>query len=73
MGSHSIARLVERGEEVAGAIEATVMLACGCTVSRSIAADRFLTRPDGSALVVGKIPCPQGHPVGHRSSTPTGS
>ena len=46
-----------------GRIEATVTLACGCVVTRQMPADRGIETEDGAVRVVGKFPCPQGHPV----------
>lgn len=44
-------------------IEAVLELACGCTVTRVVAADRIAETVDGERIPVGKYPCPKGHPV----------
>jgi Fe2+ transport system protein B len=46
-----------------GAVEVTLVLACGCTVTRSIAASRIVETEDGRRIAAGKFPCPAGHPV----------
>jgi len=45
-------------------VRATIRLRCGCEITRDIAADRILDRPDGTRFAVGKYPCPAGHPAG---------
>lgn len=60
------------------AVVATLELQCGCHVVLRLPEDRIVERPSGERFAVGKIPCPQGHPVqapsgGHSSSTPMGS
>lgn len=40
----------------------TLRLACGCVVTRTIAADRLLEL-SGERRAVGKYPCPERHPV----------
>ena len=46
-----------------GRVKATLLLACGCTVTRAIAASRIVEGIDGRRFVAGKYPCPAGHPV----------
>jgi|JI6StandDraft_1071083.scaffolds.fasta_scaffold1183967_2 hypothetical protein len=46
-----------------GARVATLELACGCVVTRTIAADRILETEDGERRAIGKYPCPLDHPV----------
>jgi hypothetical protein len=41
---------------------ATLELACGCVVTRTIAADRLLDL-GGASRAVGKYSCPENHPV----------
>jgi hypothetical protein len=49
-----------------GRVRARLRLACGCTVERELPEDRLLERQGGAPFVVGKYPCPVGHPAGHR-------
>ena len=42
---------------------ATLTLACGCTTTLVIAADRIAESTGGERFAVGKYPCPKGHPV----------
>ncbi len=65
MPSHSVGRVVSLQPMSADPtrVTATVVLQCGCQVTREIAADRVVPRPGGEPFVVGKVPCPQGHPV----------
>ncbi|MEM6954655.1 MAG: hypothetical protein AAF411_09555 [Myxococcota bacterium] len=37
-------------------------LACGCVIERELASDRLIPTEDGP-LLVGKYPCPVGHPL----------
>ena len=61
-------------------VVATLEPQCGCRAVLTLPEDRIVERPDGERFAVGKIPCPEGHPVrapapagGHSSSTPIGS
>jgi hypothetical protein len=65
MASHLVARVLRQVRE-GGEVHATLELACGCTVERTIPGDRLLAREDGTSFVAGKIPCPVGHPVSAR-------
>lgn len=40
-----------------------VVLACGCEVELVLDENRLITTDDGTRLVIGKYPCPLGHPV----------
>lgn len=44
-------------------VEATLELQCGCRLVLTLPEDRIVERPGGERFAVGKIPCPQGHPV----------
>ena len=48
-----------------GRVRARLRLACGCTVERELNGDRVLERDGGERFIVGKYPCPEGHPAGH--------
>ena len=65
MASHAAVSLVSE-TPVPGTpvrVEAVLKLACGCTVTRVIAADRVAETTSGERIPVGKYPCPEGHPV----------
>lgn len=64
MASHAVRRVLSLLPAALPAqVDATLELQCGCQVSRTIAEDRVVQRPDGERFVVGKLPCPIGHPV----------
>jgi len=65
MASHAVRRLIELRAlaDDPTRLEATLELQCGCRVTRTIAEDRVVERPGGERFVVGKIPCPERHPV----------
>ncbi len=65
MSSHSAKELISHRPVSEGRIEATFVLACGCRVTREMRADRVQEIVGGGELLVGKFPCPEGHPVGH--------
>lgn len=66
MPSHSARDLI--GYRMVGdnRIEATFVLECGCRLTREMPADRVQGVVGGGELLVGKFPCPEGHPVGSR-------
>ncbi|MEM9069291.1 MAG: hypothetical protein AAGE52_12330 [Myxococcota bacterium] len=61
--SHSAIKLVAHRGVGEGRVEATLVLACGCEVTRTMRADRIQEIEGGGLLVVGKYPCPKRHPV----------
>lgn len=65
VASQPVRRLLDLGPDPDDStrVRATVELSCGCQVTRSLAEDRIVERPGGEHFAVGKIPCPQGHPV----------
>ncbi|MDP1922992.1 MAG: hypothetical protein Q8L14_42505 [Myxococcales bacterium] len=46
-----------------GRVDAEVELVCGCVITRALDENRLIVTDDGAQLVVGKYPCPKGHPV----------
>ncbi len=72
MSSHSATALhsVTPAQDDAGGVDAVLELTCGCVVRRRISADRIVEVVDGTRLVVGKYPCPVGHPVRPPSRSP---
>lgn len=58
-GARAVLALREQGD----GYEATLLLACGCEVTRTIARDRILFTEDGERRAIGKYPCPLDHPV----------
>lgn len=62
MPSHAALRLL-RETPRDGRLDVQLVLACGCTVEKTVPPDRVLERPDGTRFAVGKYPCPLGHPV----------
>jgi hypothetical protein len=65
MASQSVDALLEESAPAGGSIAARLLLACGCPVATHLPDDRILDGADGRRFVVGKVPCPAGHPVGH--------
>ncbi|MCA9710951.1 MAG: hypothetical protein KDK70_34235 [Myxococcales bacterium] len=64
MASQAVRRLLELHPTPDPAhVVATLELQCGCRVTRTLPEDRIVERPGGERFAVGKIPCPQGHPV----------
>lgn len=63
--SHAVRRLLDLGPDPDDPtrVLATLELMCGCRVTRSLPEDRVVERPGGERFMVGKVPCPQGHPV----------
>jgi hypothetical protein len=64
MPSHAAEQVLDEKHAGPGRIEATLRLACGCVVTRLLAADRILDGATGVRFAVGKFPCPAGHAVG---------
>ena len=62
MAAHAAIRLLAQRPAAEG-VEIDVELACGCAVTRVVAADRVLERADGTPFVAGKYACPAGHDV----------
>ena len=63
MASQRALRLIEKQPHDEGQVLATFELACGCVVTRAIAADRIQPTSAGETLLVGKFPCPERHPL----------
>ncbi len=64
MPSHAAIEVVAvAGGATPGRVRATLVLACGCTVTQEIAADRILEDVGGGVMAVGKYVCPVGHAV----------
>lgn len=64
MASQAVRRLLDATPTADGtAVDATLELQCGCRVVRTLPEDRLVERPNGERFVVGKYPCPEGHPV----------
>lgn len=63
MPSHSAAEVLEVSPTGAGRTRVHFRLACGCERTDELPDDRLIERPDGGVLLVGKYPCPAGHPV----------
>ncbi|MCH9687475.1 MAG: hypothetical protein K0V04_38935 [Deltaproteobacteria bacterium] len=65
MASHAVQRLLSStpSPDDSTRVEVCVELACGCRLTRTIAADRIVERPGGESFAVGKFPCPLDHPV----------
>lgn len=61
--SHAALQLLRETPLEDGRVEVTLRLACGCTVTRAIAASRIVETDDGRRFAAGKYPCPAGHPV----------
>ncbi|GAC1604911.1 MAG: hypothetical protein NVS4B10_18130 [Myxococcales bacterium] len=66
MPSHAAEQVLGERSVAPGRLEATLRLACGCRVTRTLPDDRILDGEAGARYAVGKFPCPAGHPVGHR-------
>ncbi|MCX4243128.1 hypothetical protein [Paraliomyxa miuraensis] len=65
MASQAVRRVFElrpRGDDRSRVV-ASLELQCGCPLTVEVAEDRVVERPDGERFVVGKFPCPAGHPV----------
>lgn len=62
MPSHS-ATLVEGTPSRSASWEVLARLACGCEVRLTVPADRLVQTVQGTQILVGKYPCPKGHPV----------
>lgn len=75
VASHAVRRLLGLAPSADDPqqVVVTVELMCGCRVTRTIAEDRIVERPGGERFVVGKVPCPQGHPVRRPGFKPTKS
>ncbi|MEM7160285.1 MAG: hypothetical protein AAF799_46030 [Myxococcota bacterium] len=54
---------VDEATRQAGRLQVEVELVCGCRIARTVGEDRIVERPGGERFVVGKFPCPAGHPV----------
>lgn len=65
MASHAVRRLLDLSPAPNDptCVLATLELMCGCRVTRTLPEDRIVERPGGERFAVGKVPCPQGHPV----------
>ena len=63
MTSHAATRMLAEHPLPDGRIALTVQLACGCTVTVPVQADRVIDTEDGLRLPVGKFSCPLDHPV----------
>lgn len=65
MPSHAVRRLiaVDPVAPQPQRSQVEVELVCGCRVTRTVGDDRIVERPGGERFVVGKFPCPVGHPV----------
>lgn len=63
MASHGVRALLStRGIDDAR-VEVRFVLECGCELTREVPGDRVLEVTGGTRLLVGKYPCPAGHPV----------
>jgi hypothetical protein len=68
MASQVAIRVVRMEKLTETRVRATLELACGCEVTREIAADRIVDdAADGVVRAVGKYPCPVDHPVAVRA------
>ena len=65
MTSQAVRRTLKLTPLSNGRVEATFELVCGCSVTREVDSERFVTLADGSTLLGGKYPCPADHPAGH--------
>lgn len=63
MTAHAARRLVKSTPRPDGSVDAEVELVCGCVITRVLDGNRLILTDDGTQLVVGKYPCPSGHPV----------
>ncbi len=63
MTAHAARRLVKSTPRSDGRVDAEVELVCGCVITRVLDENRLIVTDDGAQLVVGKYPCPKGHPV----------
>lgn len=65
MASHAVRRLIDAtpAQGDPSAVAVTLELQCGCRIERFVPEDRVVERPGGERFVVGKYPCPAGHPV----------
>jgi len=69
MSAHAARRLVKSTPRADGRVDAKVELVCGCVITRVLDENRLIVTDEGVQLVVGKYPCPKGHPV-VRSAAP---
>ena len=66
MPSHAAKALLSERALPDGRLEVVLLLACGCSVRRTVEPDRIAVDTLGKRFAVGKYPCPQGHPVSAR-------
>ncbi len=70
MSAHAARRLVKSTPRADGRVDAEVELGCGCVITRVLDGNRLIVTEDGLPLVVGKYPCPSGHPVVRPTAEP---
>jgi len=63
VASQSAVKILEAHARADGTTDVRFVLACGCEVTRALDENRLITAEDGARLVIGKYPCPEGHPV----------
>ena len=63
MASQAAVKIFQELELSDGRTEVRFALTCGCEVTVALDEHRLITAVDGARLVIGKYPCPNGHPV----------
>ncbi|MER2564262.1 MAG: hypothetical protein ABTQ32_26260 [Myxococcaceae bacterium] len=63
MTIHAASRILRATPSADGRTEVELELVCGCLITRTLDEHRLITAEDGVRLVIGKYPCPVGHPV----------
>lgn len=63
MPSHGAREIVDVADLGGGRARVRFRLECGCERTDDVPDDRLIDTPDGGRVLVGKYPCPAGHPV----------
>ena len=63
MTIHAATRILKETPRADGSADVEFELVCGCVITRTLDEHRLITAEDGVRLVIGKYPCPVGHPV----------
>ncbi|MBM4776908.1 MAG: hypothetical protein GQE15_04320 [Archangiaceae bacterium] len=63
MTIHAATRILRETARSDGRTNVEFELVCGCVITRTLDEHRLITAEDGVRLVIGKYPCPVGHPV----------
>ncbi len=63
VASQAAVDILEERPRADGSSDVRLRLVCGCEVRVALDGNRLITAEDGVRLVIGKYPCPKGHPV----------